>query len=190
MTFSYELHARRDVLVNPKIYKVRTDVSWEEVQHNFMIQKKQLAGNTIFILLRHLLTYLLVNTHVNFTSHHDEIIGQWTAKKMRSYLEHFAKRKGLNPLVAETWYSLPHKELVKDKVLYPLPPRSFFISSSITLFFRYNICKYSVGGNYYENARAISMHYGSCSQRYPLITTSSCTVCKPQHIFPILSSYF
>ena len=49
MTFSYELHARRDVLVNPKIYKLRTDVSWEEVQHNYMIQKKHLTGNTIFI---------------------------------------------------------------------------------------------------------------------------------------------
>jgi hypothetical protein len=40
VTFSYEIHARRELPVNPEIYRVRTDVSWEEVILNSLKEKK------------------------------------------------------------------------------------------------------------------------------------------------------
>jgi len=34
VTFSYESYSRREVPLNPKIQRVRTDLSWEEVLQN------------------------------------------------------------------------------------------------------------------------------------------------------------
>ena len=47
VSFSYDAHSRRDIPVNPKIFKVRTDISWEEVvqaEH----EAKQYAGLPTF----------------------------------------------------------------------------------------------------------------------------------------------
>jgi hypothetical protein len=44
VSFSYECHARRDIPVNPKIYRIRTDVSWEEVVCNSAKEKTFLNG--------------------------------------------------------------------------------------------------------------------------------------------------
>jgi hypothetical protein len=35
VTFSFEANARRDLPVSPKIYRTRTDVSWEEIVQNY-----------------------------------------------------------------------------------------------------------------------------------------------------------
>ena len=31
VSFTYEVHARRDLPVSPKVYRVRTDVTWEDL---------------------------------------------------------------------------------------------------------------------------------------------------------------
>jgi hypothetical protein len=36
--------------------------------------------------------------------------------QMRLYLLNFVKKKGLDPLLAETWYNLNEAEVAKDKV--------------------------------------------------------------------------
>lgn len=42
VTFSYESNSRRDAPVNPTIYRVRTDLSWDDVVLNFRKEKRQL----------------------------------------------------------------------------------------------------------------------------------------------------
>lgn len=44
VTFSYESNARRDVPIGPKIYRIRTDLSWREVVANTAAEKKFLNG--------------------------------------------------------------------------------------------------------------------------------------------------
>jgi hypothetical protein len=40
VTFSYELHSRREAPVNPVIFKKRVDVNWGDIVHNFVRDKK------------------------------------------------------------------------------------------------------------------------------------------------------
>lgn len=35
VSFSFESHARRDVPVLPSVFRIRTDLSWEDVLRNF-----------------------------------------------------------------------------------------------------------------------------------------------------------
>lgn len=44
VSFSYENIARRDLPVNPKIYRVRTDLSWQEVVYSSVKEEKFLSG--------------------------------------------------------------------------------------------------------------------------------------------------
>ena len=44
VSFSFEIYARRDVPARPTIYRIRTDVSWEDVVHNFHQENKYLNG--------------------------------------------------------------------------------------------------------------------------------------------------
>lgn len=44
VTFSYESYARRDLPVNPRIFRIRTDVSWDDVIRNLSNEKKFLNG--------------------------------------------------------------------------------------------------------------------------------------------------
>ena len=64
MSFSYECHSRRDVPVNPKIYRVRGDLSWEDVIYNSAREKSYLNG-TLWITFN-----LLLFAHIpSFFSH-------------------------------------------------------------------------------------------------------------------------
>jgi hypothetical protein len=44
VSFTFESYARRDVPARPTIYRIRTDVSWEDVVHNFYQETKYLHG--------------------------------------------------------------------------------------------------------------------------------------------------
>ena len=44
VTFSYESHSRRDEPVNPKIFRVRADVSWEELMESNAREGKRSTG--------------------------------------------------------------------------------------------------------------------------------------------------
>jgi hypothetical protein len=44
VSFSFESHNRRDVPVGPKIYRIRTDVSWEDLVRNTLKDNKSLNG--------------------------------------------------------------------------------------------------------------------------------------------------
>ena len=44
MSFSYEVNSRREVPVNAEIYRVRTDLSWEDILLDFFKELKSLNG--------------------------------------------------------------------------------------------------------------------------------------------------
>ena len=46
VSYSFEGHARRDMPVNPKIYRVRTDISWDYVVHNIVREQQYLSGTS------------------------------------------------------------------------------------------------------------------------------------------------
>ena len=51
VTFSFDSYARRDLPVNHKIYRVRTDISWDDVQHNYAKEQHYLSGKNIYFLV-------------------------------------------------------------------------------------------------------------------------------------------
>eukprot|EP00026_Physarum_polycephalum_P001538 Phypoly_transcript_01540.p1 GENE.Phypoly_transcript_01540~~Phypoly_transcript_01540.p1 ORF type:complete len:1069 (+),score=95.14 Phypoly_transcript_01540:45-3251(+) len=97
VTFSYESNARRDDPVHPQIFRLRSDLQWEDVVYNAIRDKKYLSG--------HLRT-------AGFTSRPP---GYWTPKNMRLFMESFAKSKNLDPLLPETWYKISPREFLKLK---------------------------------------------------------------------------
>ena len=46
-SFSYERHTREDTPESPKIFRIRTDVSWGEVVNNARKEKQYLNGKII-----------------------------------------------------------------------------------------------------------------------------------------------
>eukprot|EP00026_Physarum_polycephalum_P001387 Phypoly_transcript_01388.p1 GENE.Phypoly_transcript_01388~~Phypoly_transcript_01388.p1 ORF type:complete len:627 (+),score=98.80 Phypoly_transcript_01388:211-1881(+) len=95
VTFSYESNSRRDAPVNPVVYKIRTDLDWEDVVLNYAKEK------------RHLSTQSRIQ---NFTAHAK---GHWTTQAMRNYLINFAKKRNLNPLAPQTWYQISYDQLYR-----------------------------------------------------------------------------
>lgn len=52
VTFSYESNIRRDIPVHPKIYRIRTDISWEEVMYNSLQDNKYLNSKLVILVER------------------------------------------------------------------------------------------------------------------------------------------
>ena len=44
MTFSYDATSRREVPTNPKIFRVRTDIGWDEMVHSYFKERQTLGG--------------------------------------------------------------------------------------------------------------------------------------------------
>lgn len=97
VSFFYETNARRDKPVNPKVYRTRGDISWEEVVHNFVEENKDLSDTSVVPA---------------FSS---KPIGFWTNDNMRAFLEEFAKSKNLDPLLSETWYTITRQDIAVTK---------------------------------------------------------------------------
>eukprot|EP00026_Physarum_polycephalum_P001261 Phypoly_transcript_01262.p1 GENE.Phypoly_transcript_01262~~Phypoly_transcript_01262.p1 ORF type:complete len:970 (+),score=114.54 Phypoly_transcript_01262:138-3047(+) len=87
VSFSYENYARRDLPMNAKIYRIRTDISWPEVVYSSVKEEKFLSGAV-----------------AGFTT---QPPNYWTKANMRKFMENAARARQLDPLRAETWYSLP-----------------------------------------------------------------------------------
>eukprot|EP00026_Physarum_polycephalum_P000948 Phypoly_transcript_00949.p1 GENE.Phypoly_transcript_00949~~Phypoly_transcript_00949.p1 ORF type:complete len:1118 (+),score=84.56 Phypoly_transcript_00949:49-3402(+) len=88
VSFSYESGARRELPVNPQIYRVRTDIEWEDVVESAANEQRFLNDSSAV---------------PGFTSHP---LYHWNLKNMRSLLESLAKNKSMDPLSPETWYNL------------------------------------------------------------------------------------
>lgn len=108
VTLAYESYTRSLTPVNPTIIRIRTDVSWKDISSGSSAQA-QLNGTVLF----------LVDTLTNFTQHefsepslrgvgfgHQPSFDEEKRKQLRGYLEGFARNLGLDPLIAESWYSI------------------------------------------------------------------------------------
>eukprot|EP00026_Physarum_polycephalum_P001950 Phypoly_transcript_01954.p1 GENE.Phypoly_transcript_01954~~Phypoly_transcript_01954.p1 ORF type:complete len:900 (+),score=97.26 Phypoly_transcript_01954:131-2830(+) len=85
VTFCYDSFSRQSLPVNPKITRVRIDVPWDDIAPK------------------------LDNADVKrFNS---KPVGYWTRANMRFLFESIAKNRNLDPLVPETWYSIPGRIL-------------------------------------------------------------------------------
>jgi hypothetical protein len=110
VTFSYDSFARRELPVNPKICRIRTDLQWLDVLSS--TEKLYFTGMSFLKLLSYLLlakmSRLDTATTQGFTT---KPIGHWTRKNMRLFLERLAKNRGMDPLVADTWYNTLRREM-------------------------------------------------------------------------------
>ena len=139
-SFSLVNFCTRDVPLNPKLIKIRTDIVWEEVVLNFHKERKLLNGIVIyltrvtrgwrfpvfFLSLNSIFFFLLLITE---SSHKVEGITthpNWSIPFARSYLEKIARSRKMNPLLPDTYYRL-HGFLIQSSV-YPYlslsPPSS------------------------------------------------------------------
>eukprot|EP00026_Physarum_polycephalum_P000846 Phypoly_transcript_00847.p1 GENE.Phypoly_transcript_00847~~Phypoly_transcript_00847.p1 ORF type:complete len:1309 (+),score=236.62 Phypoly_transcript_00847:226-3927(+) len=98
VTFAYEISSRRDLPLNPEIYRTRNDVSWEDVVHSYSQERKIVTENS-------------QNTE-NFTAHPQ---GYWTFDTMRAFMIDFARQWKLDPLLSDTWYTIPFTALHNTK---------------------------------------------------------------------------
>eukprot|EP00026_Physarum_polycephalum_P001044 Phypoly_transcript_01045.p1 GENE.Phypoly_transcript_01045~~Phypoly_transcript_01045.p1 ORF type:complete len:1215 (-),score=190.78 Phypoly_transcript_01045:36-3680(-) len=94
--------ALRGVPSNPIVFRIREDLSWEDVVRNSSLP------------VRHFLNQDYQKIY-NFTPKKK---GYWLydkGKNMRSFLESLAKLRGLDPLVPDTWYNVPRQEFSEHR---------------------------------------------------------------------------
>eukprot|EP00026_Physarum_polycephalum_P004271 Phypoly_transcript_04288.p1 GENE.Phypoly_transcript_04288~~Phypoly_transcript_04288.p1 ORF type:complete len:615 (+),score=69.63 Phypoly_transcript_04288:198-1847(+) len=84
VSFSYETHSRREVPINPLIYRVRTDLVWEDVVLNSFREPGHTSEGGFSAKPQH----------------------YWSIKNMRVLFEECAKQNNLDPQVSATWYRL------------------------------------------------------------------------------------
>lgn len=107
VTMAYEQYTRSLTPVNPSIIRVRTDLSWKEVVNGTPSQI-QLNGKMMWEIGLISVTYSfhpepsLRGFGVAFQPPSDEE----KRKKLRGYLEEFARDHGMDPLVADSWYNV------------------------------------------------------------------------------------
>eukprot|EP00026_Physarum_polycephalum_P003642 Phypoly_transcript_03655.p1 GENE.Phypoly_transcript_03655~~Phypoly_transcript_03655.p1 ORF type:complete len:704 (+),score=96.89 Phypoly_transcript_03655:68-2113(+) len=90
VSFSHETHSRRDTPVNPKIIRIRCDITWQNVMHDFL------------------------HTSYDKKAFTSKPIGYWNTENARKHMESFAIDLNLNPLVPDTWIKIG-KSFCKSK---------------------------------------------------------------------------
>jgi signal peptidase I len=99
VTITYDSFSRRTAPVNPKIYRLRKDLEWEDV----LFSSLRSSPDTN------------VQDDANFSA---KPTGYWTGKKgknMRLFLEKFARSRNMDPLLPDTWYSIPRRAIESTK---------------------------------------------------------------------------
>eukprot|EP00026_Physarum_polycephalum_P004416 Phypoly_transcript_04435.p1 GENE.Phypoly_transcript_04435~~Phypoly_transcript_04435.p1 ORF type:complete len:688 (+),score=101.45 Phypoly_transcript_04435:123-2066(+) len=88
VSFSYEANSRYDLPTNPQIYRIRGDVSWDDVVHSFFKEKQFLNEASIHAQG----STALPKSH-------------WNLRTIRDFMVRFAKSRNLDPYSQETWQS-------------------------------------------------------------------------------------
>ena len=119
MTFACDTYSNKAIPINPRVFRVRTDISWKEVVRKFAEEGN---GILLFFALCFILTIdaVVADTHEKFTS---KPIGYWTMeqnKNMRKFFEDYARHKNRSPLDPETWYRVSRISIMKKKVISSL----------------------------------------------------------------------
>lgn len=114
VTFSYSANARREVPVDPTITRVRHDLRWEHVLAEDYKQSHlhQSRSDSIGAELSHeVANYSEPSGHWS-----DKGISEKNKSNMRNFFENIARRRNLDPLLPDTWYSIPRKEVEQTRV--------------------------------------------------------------------------
>ena len=114
VTYSFELQLRGELPHNPKIYRKRIDLDWEDVVINSAEDQQYLNGMNR--ITEECLIYLAAYSKVENVKAPPAKHKHWTLGTMRDILEAIAKAFNKNPFIPETWYSIPYAALVKFKV--------------------------------------------------------------------------
>lgn len=104
VTFNYESYSRRSVPVNPKIYRIRTDMSWEDV---LRAHAKEAPQSQTFTDVSKRAIHSKTHPHHYWTSE--------KGKNMRVFFEDFAKANDFDPLLATNWYRVSRKVVLKAR---------------------------------------------------------------------------
>lgn len=127
VTITYEdTSHQRAQPVNAIIVRRRLDLHWPQVVLNHLRQlpRSQSLNSIAFLLFVWYFIYSLF--WVEYSGGGEEFTSKplrfWTAaqgKNMREWLVTFANDRGIDPLVADSWYHFPRKEIEKIKVHIP-----------------------------------------------------------------------
>eukprot|EP00026_Physarum_polycephalum_P001094 Phypoly_transcript_01095.p1 GENE.Phypoly_transcript_01095~~Phypoly_transcript_01095.p1 ORF type:complete len:1190 (+),score=164.67 Phypoly_transcript_01095:101-3670(+) len=102
VTLEFDNYSQKNIPVNASISRVRKDLSWDDVLLDFAKEHKQSkSGNK--------------NTP---TARKVKPAKYWTSekgKKIRAFFEDFARSLNLDPLLPDTWYSIPRKAILQEK---------------------------------------------------------------------------
>jgi DNA ligase-1 len=94
ISFNYETYSSKDLPANPKIYRIRKDVVWDDILEDFAQPQPQPQE--------------LNETSTRPAGHSQRTSGFWVTqggKNARAFFEKLARKKGLDPLSPSTWYS-------------------------------------------------------------------------------------
>lgn len=127
VTVTYDLNARRELPVNPKIERIRPDLDWVDILKSSGQDKSVFDGMRDIAerCVKLILSLDRQESLLSFTTH---ARGHWTHATMRAFMEQFAKNTmALDPLSPSTWYTVDSKLLYKLKVLFYLLLLNLFI---------------------------------------------------------------
>lgn len=88
VTVSYDRYARNAIPVNPKVYRIRSDITWEFVLqgHSKQLPKAQYLNGTLTSLdIAHNMHSIILITHRNCSK------GIWASQQTDRVLEHAKK---------------------------------------------------------------------------------------------------
>jgi hypothetical protein len=105
VTLSYENYTRVLKPINPILTRVRTDVTWKDVLHGSGTTRLNGTHNTNLPTcfdFDHFLEPSLRGFGLSYQPSSDEE----RREKLRAFLESFAKKMNIDPLIAENWYNV------------------------------------------------------------------------------------
>jgi hypothetical protein len=142
VAFTYDDFSSKSLPTNPLVYRVRTDITWENVlaseeeiaptrgTHLFVFVSSMFFVSFLFIHLVSPNFLYTVTKQSEFPSHPIRLWGDKKSKSARKILEKIMRRKGLDPLLPDTWYFIDVASLLVHKVHLPsLLRKSLFTHS-------------------------------------------------------------
>jgi hypothetical protein len=145
-SISYDyLTLRNKIPQNAKIFRIRTDLSWGEVVRNSAKAEQKILNGIVRGGRRRegkIKKNILFYFYFYFVDHSRDAADaspkrlQKKLKKMHLFLEHFAKKRGLDPLLPATWYYFSPKTLIAHVC-------TILFSFLFFFYFNFNLCAYA-----------------------------------------------
>ena len=111
----------RGVPSNPVVYRIREDLTWEDVLRNSSPPVRQFI-NGVYLLLTltsPTLANFLIESYQKLEDIRKKPYGYWITEQgrnMRGVLESLSKSNGFDPLVADHWYNVSRRDFILHRV--------------------------------------------------------------------------